>query len=248
VCAPEALSDPKSEIRNPKSEAVLTISDTGMGIEPEMLPRVFETFVQADRSLDRSRGGLGLGLALVKGIVELHHGSVGVDSEGPGSGTSFTIRLPLLSVGDRSVCNPVPTPPQPSEPTGGRILLIEDNADMAETLRELLDLAGYPVEVARTGPEGIARAEQFRPKLVICDIGLPGMDGYQVAAALRRQPATARVPLIALSGYAQEEDLQRSREAGFNSHLKKPVEFSELVSALERLPSQDRSLAGSNRE
>jgi CheY-like chemotaxis protein len=109
----------------------------------------------------------------------------------------------------------------------------------------LLDQAGYPVEVARSGPEGIACARQFQPELVICDIGLPGMDGYEVARTLRQEPATARVHLIALSGYAQEEDLQRSREAGFNSHLKKPVEFSELVRVLQLLPSPDRCFAGS---
>ena len=114
---------------------------------------------------------------------------------------------------------------------------------MAETLQELLGLAGYAVDVARSGPEGIACARQFQPELVICDIGLPGMDGYQVARILRQEPATAGAHLIALSGYAQEEDLQRSREAGFNWHLKKPVEFSELIRVLQQLPSPDRCLA-----
>ena len=116
---------------------------------------------------------------------------------------------------------------------------------MAETLQELLGLAGYAVDVARSGPEGIACARQFQPELVICDIGLPGMDGYQVARILRQEPTTAGAHLIALSGYAQEEDLQRSREAGFNWHLKKPVEFSELDRVLQLLPSPDRCLAGS---
>jgi CheY-like chemotaxis protein len=129
--------------------------------------------------------------------------------------------------------------------TTRRLLLIEDHPDMAATLRDLLELAGYTVEVARSGAEGIACARQFPPELVICDIGLPGMDGYEVARALRQEPSTAGAHLIALSGYAQEEDLQRSREAGFDWHLKKPVEFNELVRVLQRTPSPDRCLAGS---
>jgi signal transduction histidine kinase len=251
--------------RHTRPSAVITIWDTGMGIEPEMLPRVFDTFTQADRSLDRSRGGLGLGLALVKGMVEMHQGDVQVESPGPEKGTIFTIRLPLMDEGVLGAgCRvleekpgPAPdaaqgSPPPPLVRGGGvaqhpaRLLLIEDNPDTAETMRELLDLAGYPVDLARSGPEGLAYARQFQPELVICDIGLPGMDGYQVARTLRQEPATARVHLIALSGYAQEEDLQRSREAGFNWHLKKPIEFSELVRVLQRLPSPDQCLAGSN--
>jgi signal transduction histidine kinase len=228
-----------------RSEAVITIWDTGMGIEPEMLPRVFDTFTQADRSLDRSRGGLGLGLALVKGMVEMHGGCVQVESPGPEKGTIFTIRLPLTASVDLSSRAPAPAPAFPGERSAGRILLIEDNTDTAETLRDLLDLSGYPVEVARSGPEGLAYARQFQPEFVICDIGLPGMDGYEVARTLRQEPATARVHLIALSGYAQEEDLQRSREAGFDWHLKKPIEFNELVRVLQRLPSPDQCLAGS---
>jgi signal transduction histidine kinase len=225
-------------------ESVLTISDTGIGIEPEMLPRVFETFAQADHSLDRSRGGLGLGLALVKGIVELHRGQVHVQSPGRDKGTTFTIRLPLgravLGAGLLgAVGGPsAPSTQHPAPPSrAARILLIEDNPDTAETLRDLLELAGYTVDVARSGVEGIACVLQFRPELVICDIGLPGMDGYQVARALRKEPASASARLIALSGYAREEDLQRSREAGFNWHLKKPVEFNELLRILQPVPS-----------
>jgi signal transduction histidine kinase/ActR/RegA family two-component response regulator len=248
-----------------RSEAVLTISDTGIGIEPEMLPRVFDTFAQADRSLDRSRGGLGLGLALVKGIVEMHGGRVEVESPGTEQGTVFTIRLPLLPHSEAVPGGKVPgarcpvpgsdgTVSLPAEPGTGhrapgtrqrsRILVIEDNPDTVETLRDLLSLEGYAVEVARSGPEGIACARRFQPDMVICDIGLPGMDGYEVARALRGEPTAARVHLVALSGYAQEEDLQRSREAGFNWHLKKPVDFSELMRVLQLLPSPDHCLAG----
>jgi signal transduction histidine kinase len=253
---------PNTEHRTPNT-AVITIRDTGIGIEPEMLPRIFDTFTQADRSLDRSRGGLGLGLALVKGMVEMHQGQVQVESPGPEQGTTFTIRLPL-AVGQAASGAQLPAPggkaapsaqrPAPSRPSREpgaesreppyrrRVLLIEDNADTAETLRELLEMAGYPVEVAHSGPEGIASAQQLPPERVICDIGLPGMDGYQVARALRQAPSTAGLSLIALSGYAQEEDLQRSREAGFDWHLRKPIEFSELVRLLQSAPG--RRLAG----
>jgi signal transduction histidine kinase len=240
----EPLSSGAEAVSGQRS-AVITIWDTGMGIEPEMLPRVFDTFTQADRSLDRSRGGLGLGLALVKGMVEMHQGQVQVESPGPEKGTIFTIRLPLIASSDCSSGTPAPSPALQGERSAARILLIEDNTDTAETLRDLLDLSGYPVEVARSGPEGIAYARQFQPELVICDIGLPGMDGYGVARTLRQEPTTARVHLIALSGYAQEEDLQRSREAGFDWHLKKPIEFSELIRVLQLLPSPGRCAAGS---
>jgi CheY-like chemotaxis protein len=244
-------SDPNPNAQPPTPHtAVIIVSDTGVGIDPEMLPRIFETFTQADRSLDRSRGGLGLGLALVKGIVEMHGGRVQVESPGPEQGTTFTIHLPLLAPGDLSFPTAVPPPAASAERTGkrvpaGRILLIEDNLDTAETLRDLLVLAGYSVEIARSGPEGIACAQRFQPERVVCDIGLPGMDGYQVARILRQEPATADAHLIALSGYAREEDLQQSREAGFNSHLKKPVAFDELVRVLQRADSPDRRLVGS---
>jgi signal transduction histidine kinase len=225
-------------------EAVLTISDTGMGIEPEMVPRVFETFAQADRSLDRSRGGLGLGLALVKGMVDLHRGRVNVESPGPEQGSVFTVRLPLAAGVPVASAAPSASLVLAGQCRARRILLIEDSPDMAATLRDLLDLMGYTVEVAYSGVEGIARACQFQPELVVCDIGLPGMDGYEVARALRRDPATAGVHLIALSGYAQEEDLQRSREAGFDRHLKKPVEITELDRVLQSAPAARHCLTG----
>jgi PAS domain S-box-containing protein len=205
--------------------ATVTVRDTGIGIEPEVLPHVFETFTQADRTLDRSRGGLGLGLALVKRLVEMHGGEVWAESEGLGRGAAFTFWLPL----ERQ-----PTPSEEAAAPAGtadgarRILVVEDNRDAAETLRELLELFGHTVEVAYSGSAGVEAARTFQPEVVLCDLGLPGMDGYAVAAELRREPATASARLIAVSGYGQDEDRYRSREAGFDVHLTKPVDLVEL--------------------
>jgi CheY-like chemotaxis protein len=208
---------------------------------------MFDPFVQADSSLDRTRGGLGLGLALVKAIVELHGGAVTAASEGPGRGATFTLTLPIVEGGspgtreaggvdgsgkdgsDREPSTLSDYPPSTIHyPLSPRVLLIEDNPDVAETLRELLELLGHPVEVALTGPEGVETARRLCPDVVLCDLGLPGMDGYAVAAALREDPATAGARLIALTGYGQEENIRRSTEAGFDAHLTKPVSLDDL--------------------
>jgi signal transduction histidine kinase len=217
------------------SFALLSVRDTGIGIEPEMLPRVFDTFSQADRSLDRSRGGLGLGLALVKGLVELHGGEVRAGSAGPGHGAEFTLLLPIRSATDAAG----EAPARPAAYGGPiRILVVEDNRDAAETLRDLLELSGCSVEVAYSGQTGVAAARRFQPEVVLCDLGLPGMDGYQVAAALRQDPILTNTRLIAISGYGQEEDQRRSREAGFDLHLTKPVDPTELWRLLELSPGR----------
>ncbi len=210
-------------------QAVVSVQDTGIGIAPELLPQLFTPFVQADCTLDRSRGGLGLGLALVKGLVELHGGRVEADSAGLGKGAEFTIRLPLEK-----------EPPALSEerstpaPTGRhlRILVVEDNRDAAESLRLLLGLLGHEVQMVYSGPEGVDAAKRWRPDVVLCDIGLPGLDGYGVARELRLNPTTARVRLLALTGYGEAEDCQRSSEAGFNAHLVKPANPTELAKLL----------------
>jgi PAS domain S-box-containing protein len=208
-----------------RTQAVLTVRDSGAGIAPEVLPRLFQAFSQADDTLDRSRGGLGLGLALVKGLVEMHGGAVGAASGGTGKGAAFTIRLPLDAGGARAL------PAQPGlapAPAPRRVLVIEDNEDAADTLREVLELGGHRVEVAYDGPNGIEKARAFHPDVVLCDIGLPKMDGYQIARAMRADPELGRIALIAVSGYAQPEDVAMAKEAGFDAHLAKPPSVETL--------------------
>lgn len=205
--------------------AEVAVRDTGSGIEPELVPRLCEPFVQADRTLARSRGGLGLGLALVKGLVELHGGGVAVASEGSGRGTAVTFWLPRAS-GERTPPQPSRPPPAPAGPV--RVLVVEDNRDSADVLQALLELNGYRVSVAYDGPEGVAAALRLKPDVLLCDIGLPGMDGYQVARTVRDNPDTAGVRLIALTGYGRDEDRRRAEEAGFDLHLTKPVDPEQL--------------------
>ena len=212
-----------------RGEAILAVRDTGAGIEPEMLARLFHPFAQADVTLDRSKGGLGLGLALVKGLVELHGGSVSAASGGTGKGAAFTISLPLHVTAARIV------PRQRGVGGDGaprRVLIIEDNDDAAETLREVLEILEHVVEVAYSGPEGIEKARAFHPDVVLCDIGLPEMDGYEVARRLRADPEVGRVAIVAVSGYAQPEDVAMAKEAGFDAHLAKPPSIVTLERAL----------------
>jgi CheY-like chemotaxis protein len=212
-------------------QAVLEVADDGSGITAEMLPRLFDAFAQADRSLDRKGGGLGLGLTLVKGLVELHGGAVQATSDGPGKGATFTVRLPLKE--EVPALAPAAEPPSPAA-EALNILVVEDHRDAAESLRMLLELLGHRVTVAHTGPEGVAAARALKPDVVLCDIGLPGMDGYGVAGTLRQDPTTARTNLIAITGYGQEADRRRAHQAGFNHHLTKPVDPEALQPLLVR--------------
>lgn len=212
--------------------AVVTVKDTGMGIGAEMLPHVFETFAQADRTLDRSRGGLGLGLALVRGLVELHGGQVRAHSEGVGRGAEFILTIPLIQA------SAVSERPKGAARTGRRtlrILMIEDNRDAAQALRDFLELSGHEVELAYNGPAGLLAARRFKPEIILCDLGLPGLDGFGVARELRADNELRQVRLIAISGYGQEEDRRRAREAGFDLHLTKPVDPSDLLQLLHKL-------------
>jgi PAS domain S-box-containing protein len=218
-----------------RGEAIVTVRDTGAGIQPETLPRLFQAFAQADATLDRSKGGLGLGLALVKGLIELHGGSVSVASDGPGMGATFTIVLPLEVSALRDI---------PEQRGLGvtaahqRVLVIEDNLDAANTLRDVLELDEHVVELAFNGREGLEKAHAFHPDVVLCDIGLPEMDGYQVARTIRADPELSRIGLVAVTGYAQPEDLAAAKEAGFELHLAKPPSIEALERALAEVGRQ----------
>jgi PAS domain S-box-containing protein len=213
--------------------AELTVKDTGVGIEADVLPHLFEPFSQARRTLDRTTGGLGLGLALVKGLAERHRGSVSAHSEGPGQGSTFVLRLPLYHP-RAPVLTLVPVARSAS---GRRVLVIEDNADVANMLREVLELNGYQVELAFNGPDGLAKARSLQPHLILCDIGLPGMDGYTVARAIRDDAILRPIHLVALSGYGQPEDIERARQAGFDLHLTKPVDLEKLETEVAHIQS-----------
>jgi PAS domain S-box-containing protein len=211
-----------------QQQAVISVSDTGVGMPPEVIARLFQPFMQADTTLDRSKGGLGLGLALVKGLVELHGGTIGARSDGLGKGAEFVVRLPLaLEAGEAAVARLASR-----KPAGRRVLIIEDNIDAADSLREVLEFGEHEIAVAYNGPEGIAKAREFRPEVVLCDIGLPGMDGFEVARAFRADEGLKGTYLVALSGYALPEDLQRAAEAGFDRHLAKPPSLEKIEEAL----------------
>jgi two-component system CheB/CheR fusion protein len=218
--------------REPPATATVTVQDDGVGMAPEILARLFEPFAQGDETLDRSRGGLGLGLALAKGLVELHGGAIEAHSDGVGRGSTFTVHLPLAA---RDAASP-DAGRAPATAPPRRILVVEDNVDAAETLRDLLRLSGHTVEIAHDGPAGIAGAAAFRPDLVLCDVGLPGMNGYEVARTIRATASGRTTTLVALTGYGSEDDRRRAFEAGFDGHLVKPVSAEQLQSVLLDLP------------
>jgi PAS domain S-box-containing protein len=214
-------------LRRDGGRCAVTVTDSGTGIAPDVQGRLFQPFSQAAQTPDRRRGGLGLGLALVKALVELHGGAVEASSGGEGRGASFTVRLPLAAP-------PAPARDEerPRAAVRRRVLVIDDNEDAASTLKECLELLGHDAYVAGDGPSGLALARQLAPDVVVCDIGLPGMDGYAVARALRADEATRGAYLVALSGYALPEDLRRAHEAGFDRHLAKPLELDALQRVL----------------
>jgi PAS domain S-box-containing protein len=211
-------------------EVAITVRDAGAGIAADLLPRVFEPFVQADRTLERSRGGLGIGLTLVKKIVELHHGRVAAESAGLGQGSTFTIRLPAHA-GATVAAQEAEQPPVIAFPA--RVLIVDDNVDAAESLALLLQSDGHTVNVAHNGVDAVHRAESWRPDIAVLDVGLPGMNGYEVASALRER-GDACPELIAVTGYGQAADTQRALEAGFRYHLVKPVDARDLTTAIAR--------------
>lgn len=233
------------EVLRHAAQAQVRVSDTGVGITPQLQARLFAPFSQADQDLARSKGGLGLGLSLTRGLVQLHGGSISAHSAGPDRGSAFILTLPLAQPQPEGPPEPEPRlGPQPVPPAGGdpgagapepalRILVIEDNHDAAHTLADLLTLMGHEVRIATEGEAGVAMAREFHPGVVISDIGLPGnMDGYAVGRALRADPQVGGVRLIALSGYADARARARSSESGFDLHLAKPVDLATLEAAL----------------
>ncbi len=211
--------------------ASVEVRDSGYGIDPALLPSLFQPFAQGPQSLDRSQGGLGLGLALVKGLVELHGGTVHAGSEGSGKGACFTLLLPLALPRDEPVELPGAT--QDGQARQHRILVVEDLRDAAESLEMLLTLAGHQVRIATSGREALEVAREHEPGVVVCDIGLPDMDGYTLCRKLREIPALRETSFIALTGYGQAEDVRRAYDAGFTVHLTKPVEPAVLRRALD---------------
>jgi len=210
-------------------QAVLRVRDTGIGIDSDMLPRVFDLFAQAEQSLDRSGGGMGLGLTLVQRLVSLHGGNVRADSGGLGQGSEFTVRLPLAAPKPQDVPLPSPSPSQTIE-RPRRVVLVDDSDDLRELFEELLRTAGHGVSTGADGPAGVDAIMKARPDVAFVDVGLPGFDGYEVARRVRAALGDA-VVLVAMTGYGQNEDRARSMDAGFDRHLTKPVD----IGALERL-------------
>jgi signal transduction histidine kinase/BarA-like signal transduction histidine kinase len=214
-----------------RDRVTIGVSDNGVGIEGAMLPRIFDLFMQGERSLDRAQGGLGIGLTLVRRLVEMHGGAVRAHSAGPGQGTEFLVELPRA---DAAAAAPAEhRPPAPTRATAPRrLLLVDDNVDAARTLSEALVGWGHEVHVAHDGPTAVQRALRLRPDVVLLDIGLPHMDGYAVAERLRAEASLSGVVLIALSGYGQAGDRDRTRAAGFRDHLVKPVDLVSLSALL----------------
>jgi PAS domain S-box-containing protein len=215
-------------------QAAVRVRDTGIGISREMQEHIFELFVQAEQSLDRSQGGLGIGLTLAHSLVELHGGTISVASEGVGLGSEFVVRLPVLAL--RENVAPACGRSTPTDPGGRlRILLVDDSHDATKTLGKILEMRGHEISSVGDGPTAIERAAAWAPDVVMLDIGLPGMDGYQVGDRLRQRWGPDRLKMIALTGYGGEEARSRALQAGFDYHLVKPVNFDELYKILDEL-------------
>ena len=218
------------------NEVVVSVKDAGMGIPPEMLPTIFDLFTQVDQTLERTVGGLGIGLSLVKRLVEMHDGSVVAHSDGQGRGCEVTVRLPILI----EQALPETTAPEASRKSKGashRILIVDDNRDAGKSLGLLLKIAGHVVDFAFDGEEAIAKAELFRPELILLDIGLPKINGYDACREMRTREWGKTIKMVALTGWGQAEDRRKSHEAGFDRHLVKPIEYGELTKILAEIGS-----------
>jgi CheY-like chemotaxis protein len=215
-------------------EAVLSVLDSGIGIPPEQLSNVFNMFSQLTPALERAQGGLGIGLALVRGLVELHGGTIVARSEGDGKGSEFIMRLPISSLPAK--ISPIIEKPAPVITDNKRILVIDDNVDAAETLAMLVELNGHTTRIANDGMTGIKIAEEFNPDGILCDIGLPDINGYEVAQRIREQIWGKKIFLIATTGWGQGKDKELAKDAGFDKHLTKPINLQELNSILQNMP------------
>jgi CheY-like chemotaxis protein len=217
-------------------DAVVSVRDTGIGIPRDQLENIFDMFTQIERSLERSQGGLGIGLSLVKRLAELHGGSVEAKSEGEGMGSEFVVRLPILT----GHIPAVPSEPAASEttPKTRRILIVDDNRDAASSLAELLEITGNQTFMAHDGAAALEAVERHCPEVVLLDIGLPKISGYDVCRRVRQRSGGDEIIVIALTGWGQEEDRRQSREAGFDGHLVKPVGYADLMALLDQLTAQ----------
>jgi CheY-like chemotaxis protein len=215
-------------------ELEVTVRDDGIGIAAEHLPRLFQMFAQVESAGSRAQGGLGIGLALAKGLVELHGGSISARSAGLGSGSEFTVRLPLAAP-DSAAAPAVVVAEHPTTLAGRRILVVDDNRDSALTLATLLELEGAQVRTAYDGDSAVAVAREAAPEVILLDIGLPGMNGYDACRAIRAQQAPSRPFILALTGWGQQEDRRKSAEAGFDGHIVKPVDHAQLLRAIDEL-------------
>jgi CheY-like chemotaxis protein len=229
--------------RGEADSVIIGVKDSGVGIDADLLPRVFDLFVQGGRSLDRADGGLGLGLTIVRSLVEAHGGKVFARSDGPGKGSEFVLRLPLSapdSITPRpeepSLFEPVGQPVRTEEDVlGARVLIVDDNEDAASMMADALGAAGFVTRVELDGPRGLAAAMEFRPQVALLDIGLPRMDGYELARRLREQEDLATTKLVAVTGYGQLADRERAVRAGFHQHLVKPVDLARVKSLVRQL-------------
>jgi signal transduction histidine kinase/ActR/RegA family two-component response regulator len=224
------------------SDVIIEVEDTGVGIAADRIDTIFELFAQAENAIGRSRGGMGIGLALVQNLVRLHGGTVIPHSDGEGKGSRFTVRLPLASA-EESVMAPVVDERRVERGAGRRIVIVEDNADIRELLKLKLRRLGHDVEVASDGERGVEKVLELQPDLALVDIGLPGIDGYEVAARVRA--AGAGAVLVAVSGFGQPEDKRKALEAGFDEHLTKPADVKELEAIIASLPPAEQNEAAS---
>jgi len=219
------------------AQVVIRVKDTGVGIAAEHLAGIFEMFTQVESSLERSRSGLGIGLTLVKTLVEMHGGTVEAHSDGPGRGSEFVVRLPVLRDVPESLSPAAPEHLDASPVVRRRVLIVDDNRDAAEWLATLLSLSGHETHIALDGDQAVKAAERLLPDAILLDIGLPRIDGYEVCRRIREQPWGRGLMIVALTGWGQEEDRQKSKEAGFNTHLVKPVDDEVIMNLLASLPS-----------